>query len=320
MADMVQVIHPMMVCLLLFAALTLTGTQTWADSLSSDSIILKKHVEFLTTTQKPRYYKNTDILDSVASYIKTEFINYGFGHVAEQSYLVKENTYRNVIASVGPRDAELIVIGAHYDVCGEAPGADDNASGVAGLLETARIILHNRDKLRYRYEFVAYSLEEPPFFRTRSMGSYVHATYLSDNFTKVKLMISYDMIGYFSDEKNSQEYPIGLMKLQHGTKGDFIACITNLRYGRHARKLSKFYNTRTEIRSIHMIAPSFLGGVDFSDHRNYWGYKMPALMISDGAFYRNKNYHTTEDTMDKLNFSKMAQVVNGCAKYIYTLR
>jgi Zn-dependent M28 family amino/carboxypeptidase len=304
----------------LLVILAVVSTQLFADPFSSDSTLLKHHVHHLTTTTKPRCYQNTDVLDSIASYIKTEFIRYGFNHVAEQCYLVKDKSYRNVIASVGPADAGVIIIGAHYDVFGEAPGADDNASGIAGLLETARIIFQNRDKLKHRIEFVAYTLEEPPFFRTRFMGSYVHSSYLSDNLINVKLMLCFDMIGYYSDQKKSQDYPLGILKLFFGSKGDFITCVSNIKYAKYAEKLKNFFNHKTEIRSISVVAPSFVQGIDFSDHRNYWGYKIPAVLVTDGAFYRNKNYHTMNDTMDKLNFSKMVEVVNGCANYILQMR
>lgn len=291
-----------------------------ADSLVADSIRMKQHVTILTNTPEPGNYQNTNILDSIAAYIKSEFIEYGFKYVNEQCYEAKEKMYRNVIASIGPSDKDLIVIGAHYDVFGESPGADDNASGVAGLLETARILSQMKDSLKYRFEFVAYSLEEPPFFRSRFMGSYVHASSLSDNFVKVKLMICYEMIGYYSDQKNTQDYPLGMMKLFYGTKGNFIACASNMKCGKYAKQLRNTFNEQTEIRSISVIAPEFIQGIDFSDHRNYWGYKMPAIMLTDGAFYRNQYYHTKEDTMEKLNFSKMAQVVNGVVRFVLHLR
>ncbi len=292
-----------------------------ADSLLiADSIQLKQHVKVLTSTSKPRNYQNTYILDSIAAYIKSEFIKYGFEHVSEQCYEARGKTYRNVIASVGPPNTDLIVIGAHYDVFSESIGADDNASGIAGLLETARVLFLMKDSLKNRIEFVAYSLEEPPFFRSRFMGSYVHASSLSDNLIKVKLMICYDMIGYYNDQKKSQEYPLGILKLFYGTKGNFIACASNMKYGRYATKLRNTYNKQTNIRSISVIAPAFMQGIDFSDHRNYWGYKMPAIMVTDGAFYRNNNYHTIYDTMEKLNFSKMVEVVNGVARFVLQLR
>jgi Zn-dependent M28 family amino/carboxypeptidase len=294
-------------------------TSLYSEQLESNTVFLKNHVETIVTTSKPRNYKNIDILDSAALYIKTEFEKYGYKNIREQKYDVKGDTYQNVIASVGPEDAERVVIGAHYDVFGNLPGADDNASAVAGLLECARIIYKEKDKIKNRIDFVAYSLEEPPYFNTRFMGSYIHSSSLSDSGIDVKLMICLEMIGYYSDEKNSQDYPLGILKPFYGSRGNYIACVSNFRSGKYAKKLKKVFNKQTEIKSKTLIAPSFLTGIDFSDHRNYWGYKMHAIMVTDGAFYRNKNYHTSDDTIDRLNFDKMGQVVNGMVLFVLQL-
>lgn len=291
-----------------------------AAAIVPESHRLKNHVSKLVDTEKPRNFENTDILDSVARYIKNEFDRYGFPKSHFQSYSVKGARYHNVIAAIGPPDSERIVIGAHYDVCGDQPGADDNASGIAGLLECARLIVHHEKRLTKRVEFVAYTLEEPPFFGTRFMGSYVHATSLVDSQINVKLMICLEMIGYFSDEKNSQDYPLGILKPFYGSKGDYIACVSNFGSGKYARKLNKIFTTETAMKSKCLTAPGFLTGIDFSDHRNYWGYNMSALMITDSAFYRNKNYHTAGDTIDTLDFTRMVQVVAGTVAFILQLQ
>ncbi len=290
-----------------------------ANQLTSNIDFLKAHVATLVNTSRPRNYKNPDILDSVARYITSEFEKYGFNNVREQKYDAKGSTYKNIIASVGPENAKRIVLGAHYDVCGPLPGADDNASGVAGLLESARILFQNKDKLKNRVDFVAYSLEEPPYFNTRFMGSYIHASSIADSGVAVKLMICYEMIGYYSEEKESQEYPIGILKPFYGSRGNYIACVSDFKSGNYARKLKKVFNKQTNIKSKCLMAPKFLTGIDFSDHRNYWGYKMHALMITDSAFYRNKNYHSSGDTIDLLNFDKMGQVVNGTVIFVLQL-
>jgi Zn-dependent M28 family amino/carboxypeptidase len=309
----------------MFLSLLLLSSQVNGLSASAATILpegqrLKKHVSQLVDTEKPRNFENTEILDSVAQYIRHEFDCYGFSESQFQSYSVKETQYHNVVAAIGPPDSELIVIGAHYDVYGELPGADDNASGIAGLLECARLIAHHKEKLKKRVEFVAYTLEEPPFFGTRFMGSYVHATSLVDSQKKVKCMICLEMIGYFSDEKNSQDYPLGFLKPFYGSKGDYIACVSNFRSGKYARKLNKIFTSETGIKSKCLTAPGFLTGIDFSDHRNYWGYKIPALMITDSAFYRNKKYHTAGDTIDRLDFDKMVHVVEGTVAFILQLQ
>jgi hypothetical protein len=286
------------------------------QSICSDKEKLKKHVSALVNTETARNYENTEILDTIARYIFTEFKSYGFTDVREQVYDVNGRQYRNVIASIGPELSERVVVGAHYDVYGDLPGADDNASGVAGLLECARLIHKKNGMLKNRIDFVAYTLEEPPFFRTQNMGSYRHASSLSDSGVNVKLMICLEMIGYFDTSKRSQSYPTRLLKPFYGSRGDYITCIANFGSGKYARSINTVFNKQTIIKSKCLISPSFIKGIDFSDHRNYWGYKMPAILITDTAFYRNLHYHTSDDTIEKLDFGKMAEVVNGVGLFL----
>jgi hypothetical protein len=124
------------------------------------------------------------------------------------------------------------------------------------------------------------------------------------------------MIGYFNEERDSQEYPLGILKPFYGSKGNYIACVSNVTSGKHAKRLRNIFNKQTGLKSKSLIAPAFVNGIDFSDHRNYWGYKMPAIMVTDGAFFRNKQYHTAGDTIETLNFSKMAQVVDGVVLFL----
>ena len=138
----------------------------------------------------------------MVDYIKNEFEQAGL-EVQYQKWIAAGNEYTNVIGVYNGHKSKRLIVGAHYDVCGEQPGADDNASAVAGLLESARLIGENKPDLDYAIEFVAYCLEEPPFFGTTEMGSYVHAKSLFDNNVDVIGMICYEMIGYFSDEPNS---------------------------------------------------------------------------------------------------------------------
>ena len=295
----------------LFLTLILTTVLSAQSVIRPDTGLLRTHVQALVNTSKPRNFKNPEILDSVARYIKGEFKKYGYTGIREQTYGVKENEYRNIMVSIGPENTETIVIGAHYDVFSDLPGADDNASGIAGLLECARILYESKDKLKNRVEFVAYTLEEPPFFNTKFMGSYVHASYLSDYNTSVKLMICFEMIGYYCDDKKTQDYPLGILKPFYGSRGNYVSCVADFRTGGYARKLNKIFNKQVKLKSKCLISPRFIPGIGFSDHRNYWGYKMKALMITDTAFYKNKNYHTINDTIDNLNFEKMSDVVMG---------
>jgi Zn-dependent M28 family amino/carboxypeptidase len=204
----------------------------------ADTTNIKRNLESIINTSDYRNHKNVSVLDTVAERIKKEFQLYS-NKVSTQVYKVDGSGYKNIIASFGPEKAERIIIGAHYDVSHEQDGADDNASGVAGVLELARLL--KDQPLKYRIDLVAFSLEEPPFFHTKNMGSYVHAKSLHDSNVKVKGMISLEMIGYFSDEKNSQTYPVGMMKWFYGDKGNFITIVQSFFVEISEKNLKKYH-------------------------------------------------------------------------------
>jgi hypothetical protein len=282
----------------------------------SDTTRIKNDLVNITNTERSRNYKNLDILNKVAAYIKTE-LEKEVPSVEEQKFDVKGTEYKNIIASFGPKDAERIIIGAHYDICGNQEGADDNASGVAGLLELARLL---KDKpLKYRFDLVAYTLEEPPFFRTEYMGSAVHAKYLKDNNIPVKGMVCLEMLGYYDDTEGSQQYPLGFLKWFYGSKGDFITVVEKMNSGHFAKEFRKNMLEEQTIRTKKFKAPGALTGVDFSDHLNYWQYGYSAVMITNTAFYRNKNYHKTGDTLEKLNIGHIGLVVDGVFRALMLL-
>lgn len=270
---------------------------------------LKQSVQYLSSMNPARSVSYPESLKNSAQYISQKFIEYGF-EPQSQKFEVFGDVYENIIAGAGPKEGERIIVGAHYDVCGDQPGADDNASAVAGLLEIARFAKKNELKLPYRVEFVAYNLEEPPFFATENMGSYIHAKSLHDNNIKIRGMICLEMIGFFSDKEKSQSYPVGLMRLFYPDTGDFICVVSNYVSSSLAKQLS-FHLESTSINVETLKAPSLLTGVDFSDHRNYWKFGYDAVMITDTAFYRNPNYHQTSDTIDTLDFIRMKEVVKG---------
>jgi len=162
----------------------------------ADTLKIKEHFEKIVSTEKYRNYRNIKTLDTVASYIKSQ-LNIYADSTYYQNYQVDGNEYKNVIGVFGSSNTKTIVIGAHYDVCGDQDGADDNASGTVGLLELARL-LKNQKQLSYRYELVGYTLEEPPFFRTENMGSYRHAKSLFESDKDIYGMLSLEMIGFFS--------------------------------------------------------------------------------------------------------------------------
>jgi Zn-dependent M28 family amino/carboxypeptidase len=273
-----------------------------------DTLSIKKHLDNIINTEKSRNYKNIESLNYVADYIFRDFEKYG-DSVYYQPYSVDNTEYKNVVCVFGNQNKQTIVIGAHYDVCGNQDGADDNASGIVGLLELAKLL--KGKPLKYRIEIVAYTLEEPPYFRTKNMGSYVHAKSLNENKTIVYGMFCLEMIGYFDDQKKSQDYPIGLLSLVYGNKGNYITLVNKFSKGKFSRKFNRQFKSRGLIKTKTFTAPVKLPGIDFSDHLNYWKFGFSALMITDTAFYRNKNYHENTDTIETLNLSRMRKVIES---------
>ena len=267
-----------------------------------------KDVEFLTSIRPYRNYLNVGSLNKTADYIYQTFKEFS-ENVYFQEFLVGGNRYKNVICSINTHLEERIIIGAHYDVAGDTPGADDNASGVAGLLELLRLL--HRETLRYRIDFAAYTLEEPPFFGTKKMGSFIHAESLYKAKSKIKVMISLEMIGYFSDKEGSQQFPLPFMNLFYPEKGNFIGVVGNFFQRSITKKIRDLMRKGSDIPVYSINAPSILPGVDFSDHKNFWHFGYNAVMITDTAFYRNPNYHRKTDTIGTLDFEKMYSVIEG---------
>lgn len=300
---------------------TLTVSETRIDTGGAEPARLAAHVRTLSVDFYPRSFDHPANLERTASYIAAGFKASGAA-VSLQEVMVEGQRFHNVIGRFGPQGGPLTVIGAHYDSHGipssadratpdtHTPGADDNASGVAGVLELARLL--GRQPPAHAIELVAYTLEEPPHFRSPHMGSAWHASSLKKAGRDVRLMLSVEMIGYFSDRPGSQRYPLGLMDAVYPDRGNFIALVG--RFGdfgvtRRAKQLMMAGAGALPVYSIN--APAAVTGVDFSDHRNYWKEGYPALMVTDTSFMRYRHYHRAGDTHDKLDYRRMADVVNG---------
>lgn len=267
---------------------------------------LEKHVKMLASGFYPRDYTSAGLAET-ADYIEKSMIESGL-RVERQWYAVDGKNFCNIIAKhdgVGP----MVVVGAHYDAGEKTPGADDNASGVAGILELARIVA--KGKPENKIELVAYCLEEPPFFRTQHMGSYVHARRLADSGEMISGMVALEMIGYFSDAENSQKYPIPVLDWIYPSKGDFVAVVGDIQSTGFLRKIKRKMKMGSNVPVWSISSPGILPGIDFSDHLNYWEFGWPAVMVTDTAFYRNPNYHTPADTYATLDFNKMAKVIDA---------
>ena len=292
--------------------LLLAGFLLWhtsARSQTADTARLRQHLRYFTTTPQARNYAHPEVLDSVAAYIGRHLVAAG-ARLEEQRYQVNGQTYRNVIGSFGPAAGPRLVIGAHYDVCGEQPGADDNGTGVAALLETARL-LSQQPTLPYRIDLVAYTLEEPPFFRTKNMGSFRHAQLLHEQNVPVRGMVALEMLGYYDDRKGSQHYPVGPLKFIYGSRGNYVTVAQKFGNGRFGRQFARRYRAAASLPVKRFKAPAWLPGIDFSDHLNYWRFGYSAVLLTDTAFYRNRNYHETTDTLDRLDMHRLGLAVDA---------
>jgi Zn-dependent M28 family amino/carboxypeptidase len=228
-----------------------------------------------------------------------------------QTYLVGRDEYFNISVVFGDRQAPRVVVGVHYDVAGDSPGADDNASGVAVLLEMARIFA--AEPPQYPIELVAYTLEEPPAFGTNFMGSSVHAKSLAESGIQVGCAISLEMLGYFSDEAGRQRFPLPGLGWLYSDVGNTAVIVGGFGDTWCTRNL-KYALRRADVISIDSFnAPHFVQEVGFSDHRSYWAHGFSGVMVTDTAFLRNRHYHTPEDTLEKLDFERMELVTQALA-------
>lgn len=277
---------------------------------------LRSHVEFLSADLRPRSVSHPANLERAAAYIATSFRSAG-ARTSQQLFKARGAGYSNVIGEFGPTDrrAPVLVVGAHYDAfsdTGTLPGADDNASGVAGLLELARLL--RTEKLDRPVMLVAYANEEPPFFGSDLMGSAIHANQLAADGRRVSGMICLEMIGYYA---SNQQWPNQLFALIYPSRGDFIG-VTGGWSDRHLARVVK--SSIAASGGVRVVSFSGLRETsDASDLRNYWPHGWPAVMVTDTAFLRNPNYHTLRDTADTLDYAKMARVVDGLLNTVVTI-
>lgn len=317
---------------LLFVAViqpTFTKQLTIDRATQANAKSLKKHVYTIVEKFPDRSYKNYEELNQTAHYIHSEFGKYtqnvefepfkvhdflGAEYKVEDFINADHIKYQNVIAifkGTQGKEGEVVLVGAHYDTYAGHAGANDNTSAVAALIELARLLSLHPPKSNV--VIIAYCLEEPPFFATHQMGSFAHAQKLKQSGKKVKLAVVMDMIGYYSNEWESQGYPLPIMKLFYPSKANFISVVSNMRLENiaYTRRVKNVFKRSSNLPVYSINAPSIIAGIDFSDHRNYWKFDYPAVMITDTAFYRSKNYHTPNDTPDTLNYENMAKVTDG---------
>lgn len=284
---------------------------------------LRAHVETLATTIGERNLRHPVGLDSSADYIRREVEAAGY-RATEQAYESPGFTIRRGEVKVPGRivknievaipgsstEAGIIVVGAHYDSWPGTPGADDNASGVAGLLELARALRGTRPRATIR--FVFFVNEEPPFFQGDPMGSLVYARGCKERGERVTGMLALEMIGYYSTEKKSQDFPFPFSWI-YPSRADFIAFITDYRSRKLLKRTVGAFRESVRFPSRGGAVPTRVEGIDWSDHWSFWQAGYPAIMVTDTSFLRYKHYHEPTDTPDRLDYDRMARVVVGLA-------
>jgi Zn-dependent M28 family amino/carboxypeptidase len=276
---------------------------------------LYRHVESLSVKIGDRHLWKEGSLDKAADYIESVLASSGYA-VWRQDYSCYGQSVSNLIAEKKGTDKGVVIMGAHYDTVPGSPGADDNASAVAGLLELARL---NREiPNRKTLVFSAFVNEEAPCFGSPNMGSMVYAEYLKEKRVPVEVMVSLEMIGYFSKER-VQAYPLPGMGLVYPKTADYIGVVGNFHSSRYVSFFRKGIKKHSAIHARSLTAPEFFGGINLSDNYSFWHHGYRALMVTDTSFFRNRHYHQVTDTIDTLDFDRMAEVVKGLSSAVSEL-
>lgn len=275
-----------------------------------EKIIIKnlyKHVEYLSVKIGERNLWKENSLDRAKEYINSILISNGYD-IWNQTFKCYGREVSNIIAQKIGENEEVLIVGAHYDTVPGTPGADDNASAVSVVLELVRLFRKTTPKKTIH--FVLFVNEEPPCFGSPNMGSMVYAKYIKEKKIPLAVMVSLEMVGYFSDNE-IQDYPIPIMSLFYPKKANYIGVVGNFRSRKYVSIFKKGIRRYSQMPTQSLTAPEFFGGINLSDNYSFWHYGFCAIMITDTSFFRNKNYHQEGDTIETLNFDKMVELVKG---------
>ena len=273
---------------------------------------LEATVRHLSGAIGERHFRRGEALDAALHFIREQVVDLQVA-VTEHHFEVSGRRFSNVevvvpaISSAAGEPA-CIVVGAHYDTVPGTPGADDNATGVAALLELVRQLAGERFVRPLR--FVFFPNEEPPFFPDAGMGSAAYAAQLRRAGIDVHVMISLEMLGYYSDRAKSQRYPPG-MSFFYPDRGNFIGFVSNLHSRERLREVKRAFIASSTFPCESLAAPEWTVVVGLSDHSSFWKQGYPGLMVTDTAFMRNPHYHQASDTADTLDFERFAKVTEG---------
>jgi Zn-dependent M28 family amino/carboxypeptidase len=282
---------------------------------------LRQHVHQLTITIGERSVRLPENLEKTAAYIESFYQGIEIP-AQKEPYRFRDFTVANIVAKLdfSSNPAKHYILGAHYDSVWGTVGADDNASAIAVQLETARQLqaISGKKKLDLRVKFVSFALEEPPAFGTRHMGSKIHAKNAKKKKERIDGMLCLEMVGYTCHQEGCQSYPFPLTFMDYPKEGNFIGIVGNLKSRGLTSSLYKAFQKNRELPVIKLTVP--LGGwlmpsVRLSDHSPFWDQGYKAVMITDSAFYRNPYYHLPSDTMDKLDFKFMAELVESLVMF-----
>ncbi len=279
---------------------------------------LRHHLAVLCEEIGPRSILDSGALEQAGDYIEETLAGLGYA-VQEQEYDWLGRTFRNLAVQLSGDKSpdEVVVIGAHYDTVPGTPGADDNGSGVAALLELARLCREIRPERTLH--LVAFTLEEPPAFFTPWQGSRVYARSLCQNRERVVTMLSLEMLGYYSDRPRSQRFPFFPMRWMYPNTGNFIGVVGNLRSRNLVRRVREAFGRGSPLPVETLSTSPLLPGVALSDHASFWRYGYPAVMVTDTAFYRNPHYHRPSDRPETLDLARLAWCVRGLAQVVIEL-
>jgi Zn-dependent M28 family amino/carboxypeptidase len=275
---------------------------------------LERHVAELAGRIGERNVWRPTALVAAAGYIRKTLEEAGYA-VSLQPFTSRGLTVNNLEAVLPGRIAsdEIIVVGAHYDSVVGTPGANDNASGVAALLELARLLAGTA--LPRSARFVAFANEEAPFFYGDEMGSKRYAARARAQGEHIAAMLSLETIGYYTEQPASQRYPFPFSYFYPDT-GNFIGFVGDLSSWRLVRRAIGAFRASTAFPSEGVAAPRATKGVHWSDHWSFWQAGYPAIMVTDTALYRYPHYHAATDTPEKLDYNALARVTGGLAEVI----
>jgi Zn-dependent M28 family amino/carboxypeptidase len=277
---------------------------------------LRRHIQMLAGTIGDRNISKPGTLEKTRDYLASELTALGY-RVDKQVFQVGTVSCENLAVDVPGSGQELVLVGAHYDTAQGASGADDNGSGVAGVLALAKTY-RSKPQAARGVRFVLFANEEPPYFWTNNMGSVQYAQAAKVRGDQITAMLSLETIGFYQDAEGTQKYPAPL-NLFYGSKGDFIGFVGNTSSRSLVQKSILAFRESTKFPSEGAALPGIFAGVGWSDHWSFWQSGYPALMITDTAPFRNPHYHKHGDLPDTLNYEHFARVVQGIEHVIDAL-